>query len=358
MIAVIRPRGDRDGRLLAAGHPDWEDHSAKPIGHLQAHLICTGLYSYNRDVKIAVVGAYGVGRTYRVGRFPNAGETVIAIGSEDSHGGKGSNQAVAAARLGAEVALFTAVGDDHAGSGARELWSAEGVDADRVLTRPGPTMTGLIVVEPSGENRIVVSTGALAALRPDDIDGFRPAIAAADLLIVSLEIPLDVALRALAIAKEEGVRTLLNPAPAVPMAPGDLKHVDVITPNQTETVALTGAKDDESAIAALQRMTTAAIVQTRGADGVLVVAPNGERTVVPAPVPDRVLDTTGAGDSFTAALGVALVSGLELPAAASWAAAAGTHTVQHHGVIPALPYTDHLPPLATEGRGNPREDTQ
>ncbi|MCW5950772.1 MAG: ribokinase, partial [Propionibacteriaceae bacterium] len=190
-------------------------------------------------MRIAVVGSYGVGLTMRVNRLPAGGETLTDGVFSIGHGGKGSNQAVAAARLGAEVSFLTAVGADPFGTAACELWRDEGVRAI-VLTTGAATMVGVILVEPGGENRIVIAPGALAELSPADVDAFEDAIATADILVTGFEIPVPVARRALQLARRHGVRTLLNPAPAVPLDAELWELTDVLTPNQSEAAVLTG----------------------------------------------------------------------------------------------------------------------
>ncbi|MDH6699197.1 ribokinase [Streptomyces sp. MAA16] len=297
-------------------------------------------------MKIAVVGSYGAGLTMRVPKAPAAGETVSGGTFAPGPGGKGSNQAVAAARLGAEVALLTAVGDDDFGRAARELWRAEGVDASRVLTAGAPTMVGFILVEPSGENRIAIAPGALDELDAAAVEGFRAEIAAADILIVSMEIPEDAVVAALRAGRENGTRTLLNPAPARPLPDACWPLIDVITPNQTEAPVLLGLDaehrlDDEELVSALRERTGGVALLTRGGQGALVAEASGV-TAVPPLRARSVVDTTGAGDSFTAALAVALAEGRPVAEAAGFAAAAGAHTVSVAGVIPALPTRDQL----------------
>ncbi|MDR2378544.1 MAG: PfkB family carbohydrate kinase, partial [Bifidobacteriaceae bacterium] len=146
-------------------------------------------------MRIAVVGAYGVGMTVKCPRLPVLGETVLGSSFSQGPGGKGSNQAVAAARLGAEAVFLTAVGDDDFGREAKRLWAREGVDGSGVQVVPGqPTMVALILVEPSGDNRIVVAPGALDWLTPKRVRAFADQIAAADIVVVSMEIPLAAAL--------------------------------------------------------------------------------------------------------------------------------------------------------------------
>jgi ribokinase len=267
-----------------------------------------------RVPRIAVVGSYGVGLTFGSARAPERGETLIGTLFRHDHGGKGSNQAVGAARLGADVSFLTAVGEDSFGTGAFDLWAEEGVDSSSVLRSVEPTMTAAILVEATGDNRIVVVPGALSELAPMHVDGFAAKIAAADVLLVQMEIPVETALHALAVGRREGARTILNPAPAPvePIAP----DVDYLVPNETEAPAVSGP---------------GTLVVTLGEQGARL----GE-SVVPA-FPARVVDTTGAGDAFCAAFAVALAEGADELEAVRWGCAAGAHMVEHEGVVPGLP---------------------
>ena len=269
--------------------------------------------------RIAVVGSYGVGLTVELERLPEAGETVIGRRFRMDAGGKGSNQAIGAARLGAEVDFLTALGDDAFGHEAIDLWQREHVRAEVVLTEAA-TMAAPILVEPNGENRIVVVPGALAELSQAHVDAFSDRIAAADVLVVQLEIPVWTALYALEVGRAAGVRTVLNPAPAPtePIAPA----CDYVTPNETEAPAVAGAQ--------------ATFVYTLGDQGAEL---HGER--IPA-FPATVVDTTGAGDAFTAAFAVALAEGRGEREAVRWGCAAGAHMVEHPGVVPGLPTRDEL----------------
>ena len=264
--------------------------------------------------RVAIVGSYGVGLTVELDRVPDAGETVIGRTFRRDHGGKGSNQAVGCARLGAEVDFLTAIGDDAFGHDALALWAAEGVRADAVIAGAA-TMVAPILVEPGGVNRIVVVPGALEQLSRGHVDSFAERIAAADICVVQLEIPLDTAVYALEVARRAGVRTILNPAPAPvePIAP----VVDYVTPNETEAAAVSGAHGT--------------FVLTLGEQGAQI---GDER--VPA-FPANAVDTTGAGDAFTAAFAVALAEGLTDLEAVRWGCAAGAHMVEHPGVVPGLP---------------------
>jgi ribokinase len=270
--------------------------------------------------RVAVVGSYGVGLTFGAERAPERGETLVGSLFRTDHGGKGSNQAVGAARLGAEVTLLTAVGEDSFGDGALELWADERVDASSVLRAPLPTMTAAILVEASGDNRIVIVPGALSALTPAHVDGFAEQIASADVLVVQLEIPVETALHALEVGRAAGVRTILNPAPAppTPIAPA----ADYLTPNENEAFAVEGADGT--------------LVVTLGELGARL---RGDQ--IPAFAANPV-DTTGAGDAFCAAFAVGLAEGADDSEAVRWGCAAGAHMVEHEGVIPGLPTRTQL----------------
>jgi ribokinase len=264
--------------------------------------------------RIAVVGSYGVGLTVQLDRVPDAGETVVGRSFRTDHGGKGSNQAIGAARLGADVDFLTAVGDDAFGRAAIALWHEEGVVAEAIVAEAA-TMTAPILVEPSGENRIVVVPGALSCLTPGHVDSFSDRIAAADVCVVQLEIPVWTALYALEVAGAAGVKTILNPAPA-PAEP-IAGRCDYLTPNETEAAAVGDVHGT--------------VVLTLGDEGAEL---RGDR--IPAFAAD-VVDTTGAGDAFTAAFAVALAEGLDEREAVRWGCAAGAHMVEHAGVVPGLP---------------------
>jgi len=253
--------------------------------------------------------------TFELARAPEAGETVIGRTFRTDHGGKGSNQAIGAARLGAEVSFLTAVGEDSFGDDAFDVWRAEGIDVAAVQRVPEATMCAAIFVEASGQNRIAIVPGALGTLTRAHVDGFRQQIAAADVLLVQLEIPLDTALYALEVGRELGVTTILNPAPAPeqPIAP----DVDYLTPNETELRAVEGA--------------SGTLVVTLGEQGARL----GDEHV--AAFPADVVDTTGAGDAFAAAFAVALAEGRDAHEAVRWGCAAGSYMVEHPGVVPGLP---------------------
>jgi ribokinase len=297
------------------------------------------------QVSVAVVGGYGVALIFGVSRAPGPGETVLATSIGVDHGGKGSNQAVAARRLGAEVALLTAVGPDAFGAMGRSLWQDEGIDARNVVTGRLATMMGSIVVETGGENQIVVGMGALSELAVRDADAFAAQIAAAQVCAVSLEVPVPVAARALSLAKQAGTLALLNPAPAVELPDEVIRDVDIIVPNRSEAEHITESAvgtEAEHLVDRLRERTSAHIVLTLGADGAMV--DDGEtRHHVPAVVAPTVVDTTGAGDAFTGALATALARGLDVLSAVEFAVASASLSVRVASVIPSLPHLCDLP---------------
>ncbi|WP_324653318.1 ribokinase [Georgenia sp. H159] len=297
-------------------------------------------------MKLAVVGGYGVGMTMRVPSFPRPGETVSGGNYAEGPGGKGSNQAIGASRLGADVSLLTAVGDDRRATRARELWDREGVGHSHVARTDSPTMVGFILVDDEGENEIALAPGALHDLDESHVESFRGAIRDADILLVSMEVSLNAVSAALRIAKEEGTTSVLNPAPAIPLPDEMWALVDVLTPNQSEAAQILGlqAANDRPVseiVDQLRERTDAAVVMTLGRSGCAVLDGSGFRTIDPFS-PERVADTTGAGDAFNAALAVAIGAGEPLDDAALFANAAGAYAVTKHGVIDALPTRQHI----------------
>jgi ribokinase len=277
-------------------------------------------------------------------RVPAAGETVTGAAFSGGPGGKGSNQAIAARRLGVATDLFSIVGDDDHGRELRALWEAEGVGHEFVLVGRQHTMVGAILVERSGENRIVVAPGVLEELTPDALAVFAPTIESSAALLANLEIPVDVTLAALVRGRAAGVTTVLNPAPASLLPPDAWASIDHLTPNRSEAGVLTrlpqNARPQELADA-LRRRFAGTIVLTLGAEGVLVES-GGVREHIPSPGVGRTVDTTGAGDAFSAAYTVALSEDATPLEAARFAARAGAFTVTRPEVIPALPYRADL----------------
>lgn len=291
---------------------------------------------------ITVVGSFAVGLTLRAPRFPVKGETLVGSDFDMGPGGKGSNQAVGAARLGAESHLVAVIGADLFGDIGADLYRREGVGVEHLRrTLERNTGVGFIILNAEGDNQIVLDMGANHLLSPEDVDRAEDLIAASDAVLSVLEISPQTAARAMALARRHGVISVLNPAPAQPLDDALLANVDVLTPNETELRILSGLPPDDPTEALelahrLQRRGVRQVVVTRGGEGALVVTADGESEHVPG-VPVQVVDTTGAGDAFTCALGVALAEGQPLLEAARFAACAGALACTRLGVIPALP---------------------
>lgn len=298
--------------------------------------------------RITVVGSLNMDLVIQAPRLPSVGETMLGGTFATFPGGKGANQAVAAARLGVTVAMVGCVGDDAFGRQLRDGLQRDGIDASSVRTDPG-TATGvaLITVDRSGQNTIVVSSGANMALTPADVDAARETIANSDVLLVQLEVPLDVVYRAAQYAQSAGRQVILDPAPAPlqPLPDGLYRLLSVINPNEVEARALTGIAIETEADARraadvlLVRGCKAAVIKL-GARGAYFAA-GGDRGAIPALTVD-VVDTTAAGDAFAAGLGVAIAEGRSLPEAVRVATLVGGFKVTRMGAQPSMPTRDEL----------------
>jgi ribokinase len=300
--------------------------------------------------RLLVIGSSNTDMTVRLPRLPAPGQTVLGGSLLNGPGGKGANQAVAAARAGADVVFVAAVGSDAFGRQALENYRNEGIDVAHIRTLPGVASgVALIFVGEAGENMIGVAPGANALLATDDVDRLPDALFGPDgiLLVAGLEIPLVTVARAVERGKAAGMRAVLNPAPAhADLAEATwLDGLDVVTPNRVEVGMLTGLKTDTreqvvAAARALRARGPRCVVVTLGADGCLVVG-DGSPFSLPARRVEPV-DTVGAGDAFSAALAVALGEGRSLAKAAAWASAAAALTVTRPGAQAALPTRDEI----------------
>ncbi|MDE0143968.1 MAG: ribokinase [Caldilineaceae bacterium] len=291
--------------------------------------------------RIAVIGSYVVSLTVRVPRKPVMGEALIGDLFDMGPGGKGTNQAIAAARLGAQVDLLACLGDDPFADSAERLYADEGVSTDHIHRIPGTnTGVGMVTLLPSGENSIVGHLGANMLMQPLHVEAFEPAVASSDVLMAQLEVPVELVARAVELGRKHRVLTILNPAPGQTLHPDILANVDLLTPNESETRILLGLPPDDPTptqdlAGRLLDLGVETIVVTRGKEGSLIVSPRGTEAVPATPV--QALDVTGAGDSFNAALAVYLAEGLDLRAAVKQANRAGAYTTMHLGVIDGLP---------------------
>lgn len=298
--------------------------------------------------KIVVIGSFNADLTSYMERMPRPGETVHGRSFVIGPGGKGSNQAVAAARLGAEVTFVGRIGQDVFAPYALNMWQEEGINTRYVVQDPEhATGVAPIFVDDSGENSIVVVLGANLAVSRVDVDAAAEAIAEADILLVQLEIDYDTVGYALKVGKEFGVCTILNPAPAGKLSLDAVRLADYLTPNETELEALAGMTDASLEEAAASLLTTdeQTIVMTLGAQGAQYLRQDGTGRIPSYQV--DVVDTTGAGDAFNGGLAVALAEGKKLNDAIAFANATAALCVTKLGTAPSMPTRAEVEALLT-----------
>ncbi len=292
-------------------------------------------------IPIVVVGSLNVDLTFSVNSIPSRGETVSAKDFHVSPGGKGANQAIAAARLGADVSMVGRVGADPYGDMMLSNMHGNKVDTSHIFTDTMlKTGTAMITVEKGGTNTIAVYQGANGACLPSDVDAAEDIISKACALIVQLEIPIESVERAVCLAKKHSVFTILNPAPVCELTPELLSNVDLLVPNETEAeylakMRIESSRDAVEAARKLRSMGPERVVVTLGAKGAVFAGPEGE-IYTPSYLIDAV-DSTGAGDTFLAALTVALMDQMEMSSALSYACAAGGIATSRMGAQSAFP---------------------
>ncbi|MGH2579966.1 MAG: ribokinase [Actinomycetota bacterium] len=295
--------------------------------------------------RVVVVGSYNVGLTVVAPALPAPGQTVLGHTFDMGPGGKGSNQAIGARRLGADVTLVVKLGRDPFAQAALGLFDREGLLGPGILETSGHTGVGLIVVDDDGRNMIAVAPGANGHLVPGDLDRMPDLFDGASHLLCQLECSPELFAGAAERARAAGATTILNPAPAVPLSQPVLALVDILTPNQTELAALSGVaatdeREIESAARSLQARGVGEVVVTLGERGVLRVMPDGIQTQPVRSVSAR--DTTGAGDAFNAGLVTGLSAGLSMTEAIELGVRAGAFCVTRLGVIDGLPTRQQL----------------
>lgn len=287
---------------------------------------------------IVVVGSLNMDLVVRAPRHPAPGETILGSAFKTFPGGKGANQAIAAARAGGQVRMVGRVGDDAFGKALLDGQQADGVDTRWTLPTPGAASgVALITVSDAGQNNIVVVPGANGLLTAADIRAADAAFEGAAVVLLQLEIPLEAVEAAVEAAHRHGAQVILNPAPARPLPAALLHQVDYLTPNEHELTLLTGlsANHIDAAFSAVKSLGTSRLIITLGGEGVMVVE-NGRIDHLP-PHKVEVIDTTAAGDAFVGAFAVALTEGRSTLEAAAFGNAAGALSVTRAGAQPSLP---------------------
>ena len=296
--------------------------------------------------QILVVGSSNTDMVIKAAHLPRPGETILGGTFFMNPGGKGANQAVAIARLGGPVTFICKTGSDIFGHQSQQLFEEEGINTSYVFSDSGnPSGVALITVDEKAENCIVVASGANANLLPSDLEKAEEAIERADLVLMQLEVPMETVCFVADIAWQKGKKVILNPAPAHPLPADLLRHLYLITPNETEAEMITGVKiTDESsageAARALSGMGVQHVIITLGSNGALIYS-NGKAEMVPA-LKVEAVDTTAAGDVFNGALTVALSEGRSLKEAARFACKASAISVTRVGAQSSAPYRNEV----------------
>ena len=292
--------------------------------------------------KVVVFGSFVVDLTSFSGALPLPGQTILGRAFKMGAGGKGSNQAVAAHRAGADVTLITKIGKDVFGRVALDFYQMEGMDTRYILEDESrETGIALIMVdEVSAQNEIVVVSGACGHLTPEDVERVRPVIEGADVLLLQLEVNFDALERVIDIARAAGTTIVLNPAPAAELPDEVLRKIDIVTPNETEAQALTGVKIETEADA----LRAARVFHEKGIGRVVITlgsmgafATDGERHELVPRIQVNAIDTTGAGDAFSGGFAMALAEGKDLFSALRYGNVAGALAVTKVGTAPAMP---------------------
>ncbi|WP_298838050.1 ribokinase [uncultured Roseobacter sp.] len=288
---------------------------------------------------VVILGVFVADTAYRADRMPRMGETIMGNAFALGPGGKGSNQAVAAARAGASTHFISRLGQDDFGKLALNTWSAAGVTPHVIQT--SETYTGaahIFVEEATGDNAIIIAPGAGALISAADLDDHAALVRDADVFVTQLEQPMDAAIRGLQIARDAGVTTVLNPAPAAPLPDGMLALCDYVTPNETECEALTGVTvtttgDAEKACEVLRDKGVGTPIITMGEQGAYLWG----HGLIPAMAAGPVIETTGAGDAFNGGFAAALARGMPPEQATLYGCATAGISVTRPGTAPSMP---------------------
>lgn len=303
---------------------------------------------------VVILGVFVADTAYRADRQPRMGETILGNSFKLGPGGKGSNQAVAAGKLGADVTFLTRLGVDAFADMARQTWAQAGVKSAVIDTPESYTGAAYIFVEEAtGNNAIIVSPGAAMLISPADIDAHAGLIGSAGVFVTQFEQPIEAALRALEIARGAGVTTILNPAPAAMLPDRIYALCDYVTPNETEAEELTGIKvssidDARRAADSLLGKGVGAVIVTLGDKGALLHTKN-RSDHVPVVNAGPVVETTGAGDAFNGGLAAALAKGVEPLQAMRFACAVAGISVTRPGTAPSMPTLQEVEALLAKG---------
>jgi ribokinase len=303
---------------------------------------------------VAILGIFVADLAFRAGRLPGIGETIAGSGFKVGPGGKGSNQAVAAARVGAQVSFISKIGRDEFGKIALSTWENEGITPRVIEMADQPTGAAFIYVnDVNGDNAIIVVPGAAATISSADVEGAADAITSAAVFITQLEQPVSAAKRGLEIAKAAGAITVFNPAPAERF-PDDLYRLcDYVTPNESEATLLTGipvktAEDAKKAGDVFLKKGAAAVLITLGAAGAYLHS-KSQSVLVPAFKAGPVVETTGAGDAFNGGFAAALAEGASALEAARFGSAVAGISVTRPGTAPSMPARPEVDALLKKG---------
>jgi ribokinase len=291
--------------------------------------------------KILVVGSLNMDLVVNSPRHPQIGETILGGKFATFPGGKGANQAVAAARMGASVSMIGRVGKDGFGADLLRVAEQDGIDISHIsLDEREATGIALITVDSQGRNTIVVASGANLALLPEHVQAASEAFTRADVLVAQLENPLDTVSEAILLAAQHGLQVVLNPAPAQPLPAKLLAKVDYFIPNEGEAMQISGTESLEAAIPKLLDMGVRNLMITLGEQGVLVVKQDS-RQHIPA-YPAQAVDTVAAGDAFVGAFAAGLAEGMALEQAVCLGNAAAAISVTRPGAQPSLPFRSEV----------------
>lgn len=295
---------------------------------------------------VIVVGSLNMDLVVRAPKIPRPGETVLGSDFKQVPGGKGANQADAAAKLGAETAMLGAVGKDSMGNQLIRSLEKDGVNVDKVLVKDNlPTGVAAIVVEDSGNNAITVAPGANSGFTPDDLSDMDSLFKRAKVMLVQLETPIETVRTALRMARKNNVTTILNPAPAIELDDEIFSLVDILTPNETELELLSGMDTSniervEAAGKHLIQKGVSRLIVTLGSQGSIHIGNNSIKLYPAYNV--KAVDTTAAGDSYNAALAVSISKGESLEDAIKFATKVGAMTVTKHGAQTSLPLVEEV----------------